>query len=138
MHKELLNRETLRAEDGLKYFKDTLRPHFINGAQSVFLCRFYAFVRATKRRHVEMVKWIGKFSLLLKRRRDAWMDVLPVSAMSQERRETQYFANMTQLNEERQRRNVYCFGSDFAIDQRPVARHTGEQSRKAFLNSVIT
>ena len=26
MHKELLNRESLRAEDGLKCFKDTLRP----------------------------------------------------------------------------------------------------------------
>ena len=53
-----------------------------------------------------MVKWIGKFSLLLKRRRDAWMDMLPVSAMSQERRETQYLADVSQLNEERQRRNV--------------------------------
>ena len=26
MHKGLLNRESLRAEDGVKYFKDTLRP----------------------------------------------------------------------------------------------------------------
>ena len=28
IHKGLLNREVLRAEDGVKYFKDTLRPHF--------------------------------------------------------------------------------------------------------------
>ena len=27
-----------------------------------------------------MVKWIGKFSLLLKRLRDAWMDMLPMSS----------------------------------------------------------
>ena len=50
-----------------------------------------------------MVKGIGKFSLLLKRLRDVWMDMLLVSAMSQERRETQYRADVTQLNEERQR-----------------------------------
>ena len=37
MHKGLLNRDSLRAEDGVKYFTDTLRPHFIKGAPSVFL-----------------------------------------------------------------------------------------------------
>ena len=31
MRKGLLNRESLRAEDGVKYFKDTLRLHFIEG-----------------------------------------------------------------------------------------------------------
>ena len=31
-----------------------------------------------------MVKWIGKFSLLQKRLRDAWMDMLPTSATSEE------------------------------------------------------
>ena len=50
-----------------------------------------------------MVKGIGKFSLLLKRLRDVWMDMLLVSAMSQERRETQYRADVTQLNEEGQK-----------------------------------
>ena len=85
MHKGLLNREFLRAEDGVKYFRDTLRPHFIKGAQSVFFWRFYQFIRA-RRRDIEMVKWIGKFSLLLKRLRDAWMDMLPMSDMSEERR----------------------------------------------------
>ena len=34
------------------------------------------------------------------------MDMLPVSAMSQEQRETQYRADVTQLNEERQRINA--------------------------------
>ena len=70
MHKGLLNRESLRAEDGVKYFRDTLRPHFIKGAQSVFLMRFYQFVRA-RRGDIEIVKYIGKFSLPLKRLRDA-------------------------------------------------------------------
>ena len=112
MSEGLLDRETLRSEDGVKYFKDTLRPHFIKGAQSIILCRFFRFSRA-KRGHTEMVKWIGRFPLLLKRLRDAWMDILPVSAMSQERRETQYLADVTQLNEERQRRNVTALDPNF-------------------------
>ena len=48
MHKELLHRESQRAEDGVKYFKDTLRPHFIEIAQSIFLWRFYRFSRARR------------------------------------------------------------------------------------------
>ena len=71
MHKGLLNRESLSAEDGVKYFMDTLRPHFIKGARSVFLWRFYQFTRARKG-NIEMVKWFGKCSLLLKCLRDAW------------------------------------------------------------------
>ena len=53
MHKGLLNRESLRAENGVKYFRDTLRPHFIKGAQSVFLWRFYQFIRAEE----ETLSW---------------------------------------------------------------------------------
>ena len=39
----LKTRKPLRAADGVKYFRDTLRPHFIKGAQSVILWRFYQF-----------------------------------------------------------------------------------------------
>ena len=53
-----------------------------------------------------MAKWIGKCSFLMERFRDAWMDMLPISVMSQERRETQYLTDVTQLNEERQRINA--------------------------------
>ena len=77
IYKGLLDREPLRAADGVKYFRNTLRLHFIKGAQSVFLGRFYQFTRA-RRGNIEMVKLIGKFSLLLKRSRDAWMDMLPL------------------------------------------------------------
>ena len=52
-----------------------------------------------------MVKWIGKFSLLLKRSRDAWMDMLPLLALSEEQRQCQYLADVNQENEERQKRN---------------------------------
>ena len=68
MFKGLLDREPLRAASGVKYFRDTLRPHFIKGAQSV--CLWFFIIRG-KRKNIEMVKWIGKFSLLLKRLRDA-------------------------------------------------------------------
>ena len=94
-------REPLRSDDGVKYVKDTLRLHFIKGAQSVFLWIFSSTFRA-RRTNIEMVKWIGKFSLLLKRLRDAWMDKLPVSATSQEQRDTQYRADVDQVNKNRQ------------------------------------
>ena len=55
MHKGLLDRESLRAADGVKYFRDTLRPHFIKGAQSVFHWRIYQVTRA-RRGNIEMVK----------------------------------------------------------------------------------
>ena len=105
MHKGLFDREPLRTADGVKYFRDTLRPHFIKGAQSVFLWRFYQFTRAS-RGNIEMVKWIGKFSLLLKRLRDAWMDMFPLSTMSEERRQNQYLADVTPENVERQSRSA--------------------------------
>ena len=46
MYNGLLDRESLRSEDGVKYFKNTLRPHFIKGTLSVFLWRFLQAIRA--------------------------------------------------------------------------------------------
>ena len=40
----------------------------------------------------EPLRVAGKFPLLLKRSRDAGMDMLPLSTMSEERRQNQYFA----------------------------------------------
>ena len=71
----------------------------------MFLWRFYQFNRA-RRGNIEMVKWIAKFSFLLKRSRDAWMDMLPLSTMCEERRQNQYLADVTQENVERQRRSA--------------------------------
>ena len=64
-----------------------------------------------RRGDIEMVKWIGKFSLLLKRLRDAWMDMLPTSTMSEQRRRNQYLVDVTQESEER-RRNVDTLDPD--------------------------
>ena len=52
-----------------------------------------------------MVDGIGKLSLLLERLKDSWMALLPLSAMTEQQRESQYQADMTQSNAERQRRN---------------------------------
>ena len=67
----------------------------------MFVCAIFAIFRA-RRTIIEMVKWDGKFSLLLKRLRDAGMDTLPLSAMSLEQGETQYRADVDQPNEDRQ------------------------------------
>ena len=56
-----------------------------------------------------MVRSIGKFSLRL---RDAWMDMLPMSAMSKTRRQNQYLACVTQENAERRRRNQEILDPD--------------------------
>ena len=46
VYKPLLDRDKLKNPDtGVEYFKATLRPHFIKGAQSVFLWRLYPFLR---------------------------------------------------------------------------------------------
>ena len=53
-----------------------------------------------------MVKWIGKFSLLLKRLKDSWMDMLPMCTLSEEQRQNQHFAEVAQENADRQRRSA--------------------------------
>ena len=53
---------------------------------------------------MEMVMWIGKLSLILKRLRDAWMHMLLMSAMSETRKQNQYLADVTRENEEGQGR----------------------------------
>ena len=105
MQKGLLDREHLKTADGVKYFRDTLRPHFIRRAQSAFLWIFYQFTRA-RRGNIEMVKWISKFPLLLKRLKDSWMDMLSISALSEEQRHNQYLADVAQDNADRQPRSV--------------------------------
>ena len=72
----------------------------------MFLWRFYQFTRA-RRANVEMVKWIGKCSLLLKRLKDTWRDMLPMPSLSEEEpRLNQNLADVAQDNAERQARSV--------------------------------
>ena len=55
LNRDLLNRDALKAEDGVKHFWDKLRPPFVKGAYSVFLWRFFLLMRAG-RGHTEMVE----------------------------------------------------------------------------------
>ena len=74
---------------------------------------FYLFTLATGG-NTEMVDRIGKLSSLLKRvnrAKDSWMDLLPLSAMTEQQRENQYQADMTQLNNVRQGRSEGSPGS---------------------------
>ena len=48
-----------------------------------------------------MVKWVGRFSLSLQRKRDAWMDKLQMSSMSEEQRQGQCLADVAQENAEK-------------------------------------
>ena len=101
MYKGLLNREPLKAADGVMYFRNTLRPHFIKGAHKVFLWRFCQFNRA-RRGSVEMVKWIGRFSLSLQRfRKTLGWTTCRCPPLLEEQRQSQYLADVAQENAER-------------------------------------
>ena len=59
---------------------------FSSGDFSIYSCK--------ERVNMEMVRWIGKLPLLLKRLKDAWMDMLPTSSMSETRRQNWYHADV--------------------------------------------
>ena len=86
MHEGLLIRESLRAEDGVKYFTDTLRPHFIKGAQSVFLWRFFQFNRAWRGSVVFTGRFLGFNSIIISKffiwARENRIGTFPVSSTS--------------------------------------------------------
>ena len=85
-----------------------------------------------------MVKWIGKFSLLLKRLRDAWMDMLPMSAMSETQRRDQCLADVNQENEDRHPRNADILDPDAPTTRDRWQCHTGDHPHKGYFHLVIT
>jgi hypothetical protein len=75
IYKTLLDRDALKDPNaGVAYFKAQLRPHFVKGSQSVFLWRFFQLLRAS-RGSQDMLRWIGRMSVLRKRTQEAWMDM---------------------------------------------------------------
>ena len=77
VYKPLLDRELLRdPANGVSYFKNTVRPHFVKGNQSVFLWRFFQFLRFYRGQQ-DLLRWIGRLSVVRKRLQDSWMDLLP-------------------------------------------------------------
>ena len=66
-YKKMLDSEQLRNErNGIMYFKDTLRPYFVKGANNVFLWPFTQLFR-TWRGNGEFVCWIARFEVASKK-----------------------------------------------------------------------
>ena len=85
MYKGLLGRESLRDEDGVKCFRDSLRTPLQRSSERVPL-KSLSIHPSKKSNHRDgQVGW--QFSLVSRRLRDAWMDVLPLSTMSEERKQ---------------------------------------------------
>ena len=76
VYKSLLDRDLLKdPNDGVAYFKRTMRPHFIKGNQSVFMWRLFQLMKFN-RGSQDFLRWIGKFSVVRKRLSDSWVDLL--------------------------------------------------------------
>ena len=76
-YKRLLDRELLRdPNEGVNYFKRFLRPHFIKGAQTVFLYRFMQFMKHN-RGTMDLQRWMTRFQLTANRLIESWMDLIP-------------------------------------------------------------
>ena len=81
-YKRLLDREMLRdPHEGVNYFKRFLRPHFIKGAQNVFLYRFMQFMKFN-RGTMDLQKWMTRFQLTGNRLIESWMDLLPEATVT--------------------------------------------------------
>ena len=79
IHKRLLDRDRLKdPNNGVKYFKNFLRPLFVKGAANVFLYRFQQFMNI-HRGNGDMLRWITRFQLSMQRMQEAWNDTyLPI------------------------------------------------------------
>ena len=100
--------------------------HFIKGTQKVPL-EIFQLIRA-RRENNEMVKWIGKFSLHLKRLRDAWMDSLLTSRFS-DKLSTLMFVVASDLSEAQRERLM----SALSLQGMDVTACTFDAVRKVYL-----
>ena len=67
--------------EGANYFKRFLRPHFIKGAQNVFLYRFMQFIKFN-RGTMDLQQWVTRFQLTGNRLIEPWMDLLPEASVT--------------------------------------------------------
>ena len=120
-------------------FQGYVETDFIKRAQNVSSGDFINLSKQ-KKGNIKMVKWTGKFSLLLKRLRDAWMEMLPIIAMSQEQRETEHRADVARENIERLRRGEEALGYDDqeTRDQRHATQVTNHERLFSFSDNLTT
>ena len=72
IYKKMLSRENVKSkEDGVTYFKRTLRPFFVKVSVNVFLYRFQLFM-SLRRGSSNLMKWMSRFQIQLKRLEEAW------------------------------------------------------------------
>ena len=67
IYRKMLDRDNLKSkEDGVTYFKRTLRPFFVKGSVNVFLYRFQQFMNL-RRGSSDLMKWMSRLQTQMKR-----------------------------------------------------------------------
>ena len=78
VYKAVLQNDLLQDPDeGVNYFKNTLKKYFLKGATNVYLYRLLSFFNH-RRQNQEFLIFTSKFEILLMRLKAAWMDLMPV------------------------------------------------------------
>ena len=63
-------------DEGVNYFKNTLKKFFLKGSTNVYLYRLLSFFNH-RRQNTEFLRFTSKFEILLMRLKAAWMDLMP-------------------------------------------------------------
>ena len=76
-YKAVLQNDLLQNPDeGVNYFKNTLKKYFLKGATNVYLYRLFSFFNH-RRQNQEFLIFTSKIEILLMRLKAAWMDLMP-------------------------------------------------------------
>ena len=77
MYKAVLQNDLLQDPDeGVHYFKNTLKKFFLKGSTNVYLYRLLCFFNH-RRQNSEFLIFTSKFKIVLMRLKAAWMDLMP-------------------------------------------------------------
>ena len=78
MYKAVLQNDLLQDPDeGVNYFKNTLKKYFLKGATNVYLYRLLSFFNH-RRQNQEILIFTSKLNILLMRLKAAWMGLMPI------------------------------------------------------------
>ena len=78
MYKAVLQNDILQDPDeGVNYFKNTLKKYFLKGATNVYLHRLLSFFNH-RRQNQEFLIFTSKLEILFMKLKAAWMDLMPV------------------------------------------------------------
>ena len=93
-------------DEGVNYFKNTLKKYFLKGATNVYLYRLLSFFNH-RWQNQEFLIFTSKFEILLMRLKAAWMDLMPVfTAQSPSFRQSVQDANARTIARHRQAAGV--------------------------------